>query len=751
MPEQAARSARAGPGPGRFGWGAVADARRTRDSTDAAMGQASVVAGGFVEKLALFLRTVPVYPPGHGRVKAAAQQLVATLLDGEGALVIDVTPDGLTLGDVPIDARSGHAKMVRDALDATGVARVVIDRAAPLSSFTMFARSLGRNARLASPGKLTFEDLWVAPIEGIKVLEQVYDTNAFTGIGAPETGPALDSAVSVDAGLLKPDAKAGHGGGGSGAAKTPGTGEGEGGGLGPEKGPGVGTGAARGGGALRAGLDGGSPLSRTVSRDLRRLVREDPILAPLLARVEQEIIDRGEVGWQRARHDVLEQIIRILPIEARLDPAKGIAAIHRVLERFSASLGADPAGPGAEFRRCATLLMRAVQAVFPTHLGEEAHLAKLGSFVPRDAGGPSDPAEDALVVLERISLPLDRANLGDGPPVIPSRPELSEETGIRDYAGVEVSALLEEPDPHRRECMRRDLVGRLRDKDGRDVECVLVPLGEAAAAPEESRDLERVRLLGSVVAEAGIVPHGAAWLTPEVVAETFPVLFGPYVLSGKSAGVVCRLVGRDAVIAAAQTLREAGGALHGGATERVLQERSRDVLPLLEVLLESAVSDLVTRAMRALRNTRLPQPAAAVLRVLADAPGAVDLHIAIGLCQDGFEGVDSGRFDKDAVASLAEIAVGGHRASEGARIYATTALGDFGRVAAQGIVRGLLRRRWGIVPAEPRKVRRAAEAVIARWTKNGGRATSSPGTPLQSIGEPVEAAPEAGVEREPLS
>jgi hypothetical protein len=187
-------------------------------------------------------------------------------------------------------------------------------------------------------------------------------------------------------------------------------------------------------------------------------------------------------------------------------------------------------------------------------------------------------------------------------------------------------------------------------------------------------------------------------------------------------------------------MRDTGGALHGGAIERVLQERTREVLPLLEVLLESSVPDLITRAMRGLRNTRLPQPSAAVLRVLADAPGAVDLHIAVGLCQDGFEGVDSGRFDKDAVATLAEIATGGHRASEGARVYATTALGDFGRVAAQEIVRGLLRRRWGFVPVEPRKVRRAAEAVIARWTKNGGRATSSPGTPLDSIGPALASA-----------
>jgi hypothetical protein len=311
---------------------------------------------------------------------------------------------------------------------------------------------------------------------------------------------------------------------------------------------------------------------------------------------------------------------------------------------------------------------------------------------------------------------------------------LDAETGIKDYAGVEIQALLEEPDIHRREAMRRDLVARLRDRDGDAVSCVLGPLQEAAAAPPETRDRARVGLLAGVVAEAGIIPHGAAWLTPELVAETFPVLFGPYVLAGGTAGVVCRSVGRDALIAASQALREPGGALHGGAIERVLQERSREVLPLLEILLTSGVADLVIRAMRSLRNTRLPQPSAAVLRVLADAPGAVDLHIAVGLCQDGFAGVDSGRWDREAVATLAEIAQGGHRASEGARVYATTALGDFGRVSAQVIVRSLLRRRWGFVPAEPRKVRRAAEAVIARWTKSGGRGTSAPGTPLAAIG-----------------
>src|SRR5205814_7288808 len=137
-------------------------------------------------------------------------------------------------------------------------------------------------------------------------------------------GPALDDTISADAGMLKPDAKTGVGGGGSGVAKAAGEHAGEGGGLGPAEGPGVGTGMVRGGGALRAGLEGDSGLSRTVSRDLRKLVREDAIVAPLLMRVEQEIVDRGEVGWQRARHDVLEQIIRILPIEARLNPKKGL-------------------------------------------------------------------------------------------------------------------------------------------------------------------------------------------------------------------------------------------------------------------------------------------------------------------------------------------------------------------------------------------------------------------------------------------
>jgi hypothetical protein len=351
------------------------------------------------------------------------------------------------------------------------------------------------------------------------------------------------------------------------------------------------------------------------------------------------------------------------------------------------------------------------------------------------------------VVLERISLPLDRADLGSegGSDALPPRLVLDDTTGIRDYAGVEISALLEEPDETRREAMRRDLVTRLRDKESEEAASILEPLAEAASAPPETLDLERVRLLGSIVSQAGIVPRDAAWLTSRLVADAFPVLFGPFVRAGGTAGDVCRLVGRDAVIAASSALRDSGGALHGGAIERVLQERSRDVLPLLEILFESGNPDLVIRAMRGLRNTRLPQPAAAVLRVLADAPGAVDLHIAVGLCQDGFAGVDSGRFDKEAIETLAAITAGGHRASEGARIYATTALGDFGRVAAQAIVRRLLRRRWGVVPAEPRKIRRAAEAVIARWTQNGGRSISSPGTPLHSIGAAAEP------EKEPAS
>ncbi len=139
------------------------------------------VATSFLDVLVLFLRTIPLYPDGHGRVVAVTEKFQAALSERGTATVVEPTESGLKLdGEDPATLSTG-AHAFRDALVRTAVHRVTFQADAPHGSYVVFARSLQRNARLAQSGHLTFADLWMAPIEGISIEEQVFSRADFTG------------------------------------------------------------------------------------------------------------------------------------------------------------------------------------------------------------------------------------------------------------------------------------------------------------------------------------------------------------------------------------------------------------------------------------------------------------------------------------------------------------------------------------------------------------------------------------------
>ena len=295
----------------------------------------AVLGTDFVDVLALFVRTIPIYPDGHGRVVAVSDRLQDTAATQAEPVVIEVADRGLIVnGKERVDLGPGP-KALRESLLATAVVRVTIQPSAPSSSYVLFARALQRNARLAAANHLSFADLWMAPIPGIAVEELVFGAEGFAARGPDEareedsTG-VLGSVSSEEAPAPLDSGLSRQGGDGSlvgqGAVVAGSTGAGD--------GPGVEATVAAEPPAPPAPLPPPRPRRmHTVSRDLRELVLEDAGLSAALDEVVGRLLLDG-AKTSASGADILEHLVRALPIEARLDPAKGVRILRKVLERL---------------------------------------------------------------------------------------------------------------------------------------------------------------------------------------------------------------------------------------------------------------------------------------------------------------------------------------------------------------------------------------------------------------------------------
>ncbi len=316
------------------------------------------VAASFLDVLVLFLRTIPLYPDGHGRVVAVTEKFQAALAERGTATVVEPTEGGLRVDGEDHPSLSNGAQAFRDALVRTAVSRVTFQADAPHASYVVFARSLQRNARLAQSGHLTFADLWMAPLEGIAVEEQTFSREDFTG--EPTDGSTVIGGRRDEGG---------DGGSGSGGGTGDGLGAGDGRGTGRG---GAGRGSARGipgatgtveAPAVEAGATPAVKAPPRRGRTLRALVLDDADAAAVLARVREKLAARGEFddGTDGPRHDVLDHLLASLPIEARLDLGRGVTLVRDVLKRLEASL--DGAG-GRKTPEMSSALLRAMENVF---------------------------------------------------------------------------------------------------------------------------------------------------------------------------------------------------------------------------------------------------------------------------------------------------------------------------------------------------------------------------------------------------
>ena len=663
------------------------------------------VATSLLDVLVLFLRTIPLYPDGHGRVVAVTEKFQAALNERGAATVVEPTETGLKVdGEDPATLSSG-AQAFRDALVRTAVHRVTFQADAPHGSYVVFARSLQRNARLAQSGHLTFADLWMAPIEGITVEEQVFSRADFTG--AATDGDAVIGGHRAFA----DDGAAGTGGG---------------------DGDRVGCGG-RGRGAI--------PIAATATtaappqpkapprrgRTLRALVLDDPDAAALLDRVRDCLEARGEAAPEllSAGRDVLDHLLASLPIEARLDLDRGVALVRDVLRRLAASLsslslvgGSADSAATPDAPVLSSALLRAMENVFPDRVGELRPVALSGADAA--AGVATDP--EAALAAEVAALDdVAWATAGRLSHLPPSAFDAVD--GISDAAGMLTHALLETPPGPRLEALRARLSTALHERPPlARPPCIVAHLRAALAEPPERRDADRVRALAGALEHASVDVGQllGTGLDPDLVVAAFPALVAPFVAAGGTAGYVARAVGRGAVIAAGPELTGPTGLLvRDDLVHRVLDDRTRDVLPFVELLLPAKEPGRRRAILTSLRRTDLPSVAAVALRVASE--GSLSDDFVRILCEDGFEGRDSHRADEEAVRAIGEVALGQTAGADAvARAYATSTLAAFNPSLAGPVVRVLTRRTLFVFGA-PKEVRGAAALVLAKWERGEGR------------------------------
>lgn len=656
----------------------------------------------FLDVLCRFLRTIPIYPDGHSRVVAVSERLHATAARLSEPVVVEVADRGLLVNGQDRGALGPGPAALREHLLATAVVRAVFHPDAPPASYVAFARALQRNARLAANGHLAFADLWMAPIDGIEVHELVFAADGFVAQAAPDATPAADEGAVVLGAAEGADAAT--------VAGSLGTGEG--------------TGVEEEAEAEEPPPP--PPVVRrplTVARDLRQLVAEDPELEASIFTLEVRLLaDRGVAASRDAANgaDVLEHLVRALPLEARLDPERGVAVLRRVVDRLLAKLPDVPPETGPA--DLSTRFFQVLERVFPKR--ERA----AGDAPPPSSADVPEVADD--VTFDELHF-LDDSILegldglgGLSAPGPASVPELSAEVGISDPAAVLLHATLEEPEGPRRDELRTLTVAALVARPrGAPRPCLAAHLAAALGEPAATRDVARIALLEGIANEAAVPLAGALpTLTLDAAAALFPVCFAAYLRGGGRAGAVARRIGRERVLAAATELVAPRGPLAGDLVEKVLTERSIDALPFFEALLVAAPT-LRPRVARALRPLDFKSLASVAFRVVPEAR-LTDGFLRV-LCEDGFAGVDSRRLDVEAAVALGSVVIDKEDAFDArTRTYATVALGTFPAALAEPALRVVAQRR--LIGGAPKDVRHAAEEILQRFAREAADARPIP-------------------------
>ncbi len=669
----------------------------------------------FLEAVALFLRMIPLYPPGHVRVAAATERLLEVLRASPGSTVVEVSRAGLLVRGEDAGELSPGPAAFRAALLQTAVSQVTFEPDARPEAYVEFSRALQHNTRLAGHGQVTFADLWTTQIPGIRVEELRFRREGF------EEGDAEASDDAVAASYAEA-LRSGEGLFGSAWHDHPSGSDGDE-DLGADDPDDDDTTAGVGGRDGESGAAGArSPVATSVP-DLRLALQCDVEIRDLLESAERALeatpsstLGRLPVG---ADADFLEHLLRLLPTEARADPRKARESVRRVLERFVEGLAKEQGAP--EHRPQAAVLMQALWSVFPRRRDVPREVEPPNTQPPPAA--KQDPEDGDLAFLDALGAahddPARTVSLSSA-----LTPELTPHDGILDLSGILTHAWLAEPVPERRDVLARRLVDALLARPaGAHPPCLLSHMQQAVAIPLPFTDLDRLARLARVAELAGLdrSPSCREWLPEDVVVAAFPRLLRAHLRTGGAAGQVLRRVGRDQVLAAGAALFDPDAGLDAHLLDTVLASHAVEAWWVIEALLSGDDAALHVKAQRSLRGRDMPSIAALAFRA---APSSmVPTSFLRGLAQDGSTGADSHRLDAEALALLRRC-IEDRALPSASRVYATACLSAFGMATAEPILRDLLRRQYGLLHALPREVRRQAKVML----QDGG-VTAAPPAP----------------------
>ncbi len=466
-------------------------------------------------------------------------------------------------------------------------------------------------------------------------------------------------------------------------------------------------------------------------RPIASALSASPRVAAALARL-QSLLDASHGGTEEVTEvEVLARLLRQMPRDVMHEPRMVVRLVEQTLDQLAARLEDGVSAGACElpgdadmvalmFEASQGLLGRANDA--PTLLPEidryedlvfdEADPPATGgaSSRDRDRDVQDDPGAfwaDVSQLPEAFKAPLTRTTIGsDG-----------EQSGVFLHFLADAAATELHP-------FARTALARLLARPSEQSVSVLASYLRPDPGGDRSRWEARYERLVAFLREsrlAGILRR-CDILTPQDVRLDFPRDFGLYIDAiepssapdlAELAGVVAS-VGRSQVLAARDVLVEQEGILDPRRVERIVASPSEAMLPLLRILIDRGDPETRRRAVAALKKLQA-EAAGACLLFVVDQPELLPRDYLLALTDVPPGADDPGRFRIRVAQTLAQYldATAGDTARTSRRLYAIQHLRRYMTSDARAALERILgRRRWFVLPSEPKAVREAAHAAL---------------------------------------
>ncbi len=520
----------------------------------------------FLDSFTRFLRAAILYPANNRRVLEAEEALLETVkmlsIEGKKA-VFRFSRNRIHLGEGVLEPEPPQALWLKDRFARTGLAGLTVEPTVEREVLYGFAQKLAENFK-APRDKRSFSLLWggVQEFPGLK-LEELRFSQEGTGTTSPE--------------LLRGDR----------------------------------AGALKGKEALAV-------------RRLFHALEESARIQKGLERVQKAIQAAGG-GKPEHQVDLLDRIIQNLPAEALGDPEMSLKFVELSLREVELAITGD--SPERDPRE-EEILRDLLDTVGCGLFGRDPLLAP-GAHPSREEGPPDLPKwereEDKLILEDFEAFLLEMEDLPD----LHRDPfEGFERDLVREALGTALHIACLDPDPaveDQVEHLLHALLAVTRPGDLDVIRPYLDPLFARKGDPlEENRTQAVLGLLQRAGGERVLQECGT--LTPVTAAATFPETF-PLFLDGldlrdpedlDQVRETCRLLGRSRIREAREILASPRGILTPKRVEIILSVPGKEVLPLVEVILEEGTLEDRDRAGRYLRSLKLDPRGAPAFRVLQE-------------------------------------------------------------------------------------------------------------------------------------